>query len=99
MFDGKRYATSGIMSSIPGYMQNLLWFLIEIMDVESKDYLQIIELDISIKDGKPAQMIIHRQEQPLYIREHVISVEEPLIAKIFLIDDGTNSIMLLADEY
>lgn len=99
MFDGKRFATSRITASIPNFMQNLLWFLIETMDVESKDHLQVIELSKTLKDGKQAQKIIHEQEKPPYRKEHIIPAESPIIAKIFVIDDGTHSTMLLAEEY
>lgn len=99
MFDGERYVTNGITTSIPNSMQNLLWFLIEMMDIESKDHFQIIELSKTLKDGKQAQKIVHKQEQPTYIKEHIIPAKNPITAKIFVIDDDTHSTMLLAEEY
>lgn len=99
MFDSKRYATPGVLLRIPLHVQNLLWFIIETMAVESQDYLQILELSETIIDGKSMQKIIHKQENPLYLKEHIIPVKKAVNAKLFVIDDGPYSTMLLSHEY
>lgn len=99
MFDGKRYITDRIKAEIPIYMQNLLWFLIETMEVSEKDYLQVFELEKTIIDGKPMQKIVHYQEKPLYKKEHIISIKNAISSKIFVIDDGNHNTMLLPEEY
>jgi len=46
------------------------------------------------------QKIVHSQEQPLYKKEYSFKCPTPAIdAKIFVIDDNTQSTMLLAEEY
>lgn len=65
------------------------------MPVDKKDYLQIFSL--YAKDGR--QRIKHTQEVPEYSKEYVISTENPITEKIFVIDDKTHSTMILANEY
>ena len=95
MFNNPRYCTRGISSEVPLLMQIILWGLIDSMEVAEKDYLQIFRL--SAENGK--QKIIHTQEQPEYSKEYLFPSEEPITAKIFVIDDETHTTMLLAEEY
>lgn len=99
MFDGKRYITNRVKAKIPIYMQNLLWFLVETMEVSEKDYLQVFELEETVINGKPMQKIVHKQENPKYRKEHTIPIKNTVTANIFVIDDGTHSTMLLSEEY
>jgi len=99
MFDGKRYATKGITETIPEYLQNLLWYMIEIMDVPQKDHLQLFKLKEINDNGKVRQKITHIQEQPAYRKEHIITVKGAVNAKVYVIDDGDHSTMLLPEEY
>ncbi|MFZ5968231.1 MAG: DUF960 family protein [Bacillota bacterium] len=99
MFNNARYVTQKVTGSVPGYIQNLLWYLVEIMEVSKKDYLQVFELIKTTQDGKSFQKILHKQEQPKYMKEHIIPIKSPVTARIYVIDDGTHSTMLLADEY
>lgn len=94
MFQSPRYLTCGVSLSIPPELVLLLWYLIEAMP-EPKDYLQVFEL--SGESGK--QKIVHRQEQPPYEQVHLLDWAEPVTAKLFVIDDGDHSTMLLASEY
>lgn len=100
MFTNKRYFTCGIANEIPDEIQIVLWMMIDNLknnnDIEL-DYLQVFRL--SNQDGK--QKIIHSQEQPEYRNEILVAflcqpVEK---AKIFVIDDGEHSTMMLAEEY
>ena len=95
MFNNQRYATSGINSELPLLTQIILWGLIDSMEVAEKDYLQVFCL--SVEDGK--QRIIHEQEQPEYRKEYLFPSENPVTAKVFVIDDESHSTMLLAEEY
>ncbi len=45
------------------------------------------------------QKIIHEQEQPDYRKEYIVSADCSIDAKIFVIDAGDHSTMLLAEEY
>ena len=95
MFNNQRYVTRGISNELPLMLQIILWGLIDSMEVVEKDYLQIFRL--SAENGK--QKIIHEQEQPEYNKEYLFPSEEPITAKIFVIDDETHTTMLLAEEY
>jgi hypothetical protein len=100
MFTNKRYITCGISNAIPEDIQLALWSMIDNFrtstDIEV-DYLQIFRL--SIQNGK--QKIIHRQEEPVYCNEILVAfIWNPVEnAKIFVIDDGEHSTMMLAEEY
>lgn len=39
------------------------------------------------------------QEEPEFEKTYVFPMEEPIYEKIFVIDDGEHSTMLLAEEY
>lgn len=95
MFTSPRYATRGVTTTVPLMLQIILWNLIDSMEVAEKDYLQVFRL--SAESGK--QKIIHSQEQPDYCKEYLFPSEEPITAKIFVIDDETYTTMLLAEEY
>ena len=95
MFKNKRCITKGINERIPFEIQLVLWILIDSMKIQ-KDYLQVFEL--SCEDGK--QKAVHKQEQPPYRREYSFKTDIPFLsAKIFVIDDGEHSTMMLAEEY
>ncbi|MGN0683577.1 MAG: DUF960 domain-containing protein [Oscillospiraceae bacterium] len=95
MFNNPRYSTRGVNSKVPLLTQIILWGLIDSMEVAEKDYLQVFLL--SDENGK--QKIIHEQEQPEYRKEYLFPIDNPITAKIFVIDDETHSTMLLAEEY
>ena len=96
MFENKRYITRGVQTSVSLPLQTLLWYLIDSMDVPEKDWLQVFELG----PAENGQRIIHTQEKPPYRNEHVLRFGDvPLRAKLFVIDDGDHSTMLLANEY
>ncbi len=94
MFNNQRYATRGIAATVPLSIQHMLWYMTDTMQVQ-KDYLQVFEL--SVIDGK--QHIIHQQEQPDYSMQYTFTVTDPIAARIYIIDDGSHSTMLLAEEY
>ena len=95
MFDNPKYLTRGVQSTIPGWLVILLWHLIEIMSAEQKDYLQVFRLSRT----DTGQHITHIQEQPPYQYDLDVPCTDAVKAKIFVIDDGTHSTMLLAEEY
>ena len=95
MFNNPKYLTRGVQSTIPSWLVILLWHLIEIMPVEQKDYLQVFRL----QKTERGQHITHTQEQSPYQYELDVPCTDAVNAKIFVIDDGTHSTMLLAEEY
>lgn len=98
MFDGKRYMTNGVLTKIPLYLQNILWYIVETMP-EPKDHLQVFRLLGVNENGTMKQKIIHSQESPPYEKEYIISTTAIINSKVYIIDDETHSTMLLPDEY
>ena len=95
MFNNPRYCTRGINETVPILTQIVLWDLIDSMEVAEKDYLQVFRLTANDK----TQNITHSQEMPPYERTLEFRTDNPITAKIFVIDDETHTTMLLAEEY
>ena len=86
MFKGPKCLTRGVENSLPRWLIHLLWHMVLTPETE-QDFLQ------------RGQQIIHEQEQPPYKRELTVPCEDAVDAKIYVINDGTVSTMLLAEEY
>ena len=95
MFSNPRYSTGGISETVPILTQIILWNCIDSMKVERKDYLQVFKLTAD----NHTQHVTHSQEEPSYERTFTFPTDEPITAKIFVIDDETHSTMILAEEY
>ena len=102
MFDnGNRYVSRGINDEIPIDLQIFMWQLIEeLKDTTGDvDYLQVFTIS-TIDESENKVRIIHSQEVPEYKKIWMFKASEHCNdEKIFVIDDGTHSTMLLADEY
>ncbi|SEL57532.1 protein of unknown function [Ruminococcus sp. YRD2003] len=94
MFDNERFLTCGVDSSIPRELQLFIWQLIDQLP-EPRDHLQIFDL----KKIGCMQSITHRSEQPEYSKTYLLPSENPVAEKLYVIDDGGHSTMLLASEY
>lgn len=94
MFDNERYLTCGVDSTIPLDLQLFLWGCVDSMPAP-KDYLQVFELSAS----GPMQAITHCSEEPEFKRVYLIPSDSPITNKLYIIDDGSHSTMLLAEEY
>ena len=91
----KRYLTRGVDLQIPLDLQVFLWQCIDTMP-EQKDYLQVFKL--TVENG--LQIIEHSSEQPEFHMEYILAeIENPITAKIYVIDDEEHCTMLLAEEY
>lgn len=96
MFDKDRYLTRGVSEEIPLEIQILLWSMIGGIKIK-KDYLQVFEIE-PIKNS--LLKIEHRQEIPKYKKEHVVvNTGINSKVKIFVIDNGDYSTMMLSSEY
>lgn len=100
MFRKDRYKTIGIDHALPLELQAFLWNLID-HDIEMNkemDYLQVFELK---KTKKGYQQILHTQEEPERSREYILTsnLEEIVATKVYIIDSGDYSTMMLAEEY
>ena len=90
MFDNKRYLTCGVDSTIPLEIQLFLWECVERMPAP-RDYLQVFEL----KPLCGLQSIRHSSEEPEYHMEYLLPLDTPIKEKLYIIDDGDLSTMLL----
>jgi hypothetical protein len=97
----ERYISSGVQDEIPAALVSFMWSKIDSMR-ENRDYLQVFSF-IS-EDGR--QLIIHTQEGSEefdaadYKAEYrLFGYSEPINDKIYVIDDGEHSTMILAEEY
>lgn len=95
MLTNPKYLTKGVQDTIPSWLILLMWSIVEGMQVEHKDYLQVFRLYRT----DTGQHITHTQEQPPYQYELDVPCADAVNAKIFVIDNGTHSTMLLAEEY
>ena len=94
MFNNQRYLTCGVDSTIPIDLQLFLWECVDQLP-EERDYLQVFDLE----QVGTMQSITHRSEQPEYRKVYLLPSESPITEKIYVIDDGDHSTMLLASEY
>ncbi len=95
MFRNNRYLTRGVDAEIPIELQLFMWNALEEIP-EPKDYFQVFRL-FSLNG---IQCIEHEQEQPPFKMEYLLPmIENPVTEKVYIIDDGDHSTMLLAEEY
>ena len=94
MTETNRYLTCGVDSTIPLELQLFLWECVDRLP-EPKDYLQVFEL----KPVGSMQSITHMSEEPEYRMEYLIPSDTPITEKLYVIDNGDHSTMLLASEY
>ncbi len=91
-----RYLTRGINENVCIELQIFLWKLIDELP-EPRDYLQVFDCEVT---ASGLQRVIHRQEQPEYRAEYVLTDKiTPVEDKIYMIDDGEHCTMLFASEY
>ncbi len=96
----KRYITKGINEVVDIRLQVFLWRAIDNLKdkVEKVDYLQVFEIEKEYGTIR----IKHRQEVPEYNEEYILELCDIDVSrkiKVFVIDDGDYSTMLLAEEY
>ena len=90
-----RYLTRGVDAEIPLDIQAFLWNAIDNMP-ENRDYLQVFKL--SVVNG--LQVIHHTSEQPEFDMTYILTeTDNPVTAKIYVIDSVEYATMLLAEEY
>ena len=94
MTETNRYMTCGVDATIPQDLQLFLWQCVDGLP-EPRDHLQIFDL----KQVGSMQSITHCSEEPAYHMEYLLPAEKPITAKLYVIDDGDHSTMLLASEY
>ena len=94
MFENNRYLTCGVDNAIPLKLQLFLWSCVEHLPAP-KDWLQVFNL----KPKGVLQSITHTSEEPAYRKVYLLPSDNPITEKLYIIDDGDHSTMLLASEY
>ena len=94
MFNNPHYLTAGVAVAIPEFLQLFLWQCIDRLPDEC-DYLQVFEL----KPFGGMQQITQTAEEPEYRKVFLFPSDNPITAKLYVIDSDTYSTMLLAEEY
>ena len=94
MSDQKRYLTCGVDSTIPLELQMFLWECVDSMSAP-EDYLPVVDLE----QVGCMQSITHRSEEPEYRKVYLLPSDSPITEKLYIIDDGDHSTMLLSSEY
>lgn len=94
MFNNQRYITRGIDTEISLWLQAFMWECIDKLP-EERDYFQVFQLE----NLNGIQRITHSSEQPEYHMEYLIPTDNPITAKVYIIDSDEYSTMLLASEY
>ena len=94
MFNNPRYLTAGVFATIPEFLQLFMWQFIDRLPDE-RDYLQVFRLE---PFGR-MQQIRHTSEQPEHQMLYMLPTDEPVTAKVYVIDSDTYSTMPLAEEY
>ena len=95
MFNNQRYLTRGVEAEIPLALQLFMWNCIDRLPAE-RDYFQVFRLEPM---GETMQQIRHESEQPEHHMTYLIPTDNPITAKVYVIDDEDHSTMLLASEY
>lgn len=94
-----RYMTRSVSEEVPVEIQSFLWQCFEVgMKQGMTDYLHIFECQMN--SGKISnQTIIHRCEIPFFEQEYILTVDGPIEAKFYIIDEKEYHILMYADEY
>lgn len=98
-FKNRRLITRGVKSNIPERQIHLLWNLIDNMEIKDKDTHQFFTLSRIGETGRYIQVIEHMQEQPEYHSPVMYYPTEYCYeGKVYVIDDGSASVMCLPQE-
>lgn len=103
MFQNNAYMTIGFQTEIP---DQLKWSIInEIKNLKNADYkidyLQVFDLQRDLFKGRYVQKITHHQSEPDHSETKylILSEDEIIFTKIFVVDEGGHHTFMLASEY
>ena len=92
------YITAGIKVKVPIPIQEFIFFIYNLTPTD-KDYIQVFRLNEVKGNNTTFQRVEQSQEVPAFKREYLIVTDEAINEKIFIVDDGENVVMMLAEEY
>lgn len=93
-----RYITAGVKAKVAIPIQDFIFSIYNLTPTD-KDYIQVFRLNELKGNNTTFQRIEQSQEVPAFKREYLIVTEKAINEKIFIIDDGENVVMMLAEEY
>ena len=98
-----RYVTCGINDELPGEIQMMLWLAIDSVRVLTDNKLDYLQVFTFKKISDDVLEVRHEQEQPARVWVHHTGYKDSyrhfIGEKVYVIDDGDHSTMLLAEEY
>lgn len=103
MFDGRRYSSPGINSTLPKELQVALWGLVDELKAvpgSPPERIQIFDLEsLDLKEQAATFVkVTHRQGQSGYWRVHFILPGPVSNVRVLAIDAGEYSVLMLARE-
>ena len=94
-----KYMTCSVSKGVPVEIQSFLWQCFEMaMKQGMTDYLHISACEMT-SQKIANQTIIHRCEIPFFEQEYTLTVDGPIEAKFYIIDEHEYSILMYANEY
>lgn len=93
--NGAHYVSAGVREVLGNGIQNLLWLILDHVEIEVESSVQVLTLSIH---EKSRQKIVHTQI-PLYRKEIFLASTAPLSATVYVICDGQDKTMMLETEY
>lgn len=92
----ERRITSGIREAVPRWLQNMMWFMADSMDVSEKNFCQIF----CLSEEDKMQKIEHSQKYPPYHKTIVLPSDGLTInTKIIILESEKSLTMMLNSKY
>lgn len=94
-----KYMTRLVSEEVPIEIQAFMWQCFEMALKQGvTDYLHVFECQIN--SGNLAnQTILHRCERPFFEQDYTLTVDHPVEAKFYLVDEKDYQILMVANEY
>lgn len=94
-FIGERLTSKIVFDNVPLLLQQILWNLVDSMDVNKKNYVQ--NFDLSVEDGY--QKIVHTQYTGNYKKAYIVRIPmDCILDTIQIRDDKDECVMMFQFE-
>lgn len=90
-FNGEKLVSKNVLDNVPLLLQQILWNLVETMDVSKKNYVQ--SFDLSVEDGY--QKIIHTQYTGHYKKAYIVKTPMDCILDTIQIRDDKDECAMM----
>ncbi|RAU91043.1 DUF960 family protein [Paenibacillus sp. YN15] len=98
MFNGTKIISQSVQDAVPLWLQNVIWYVLETMDIPVQSAVQSFRLTSQPKTDDPRSYhltVLHCQQHPYYRKEHALTAPRPVTAHILVIDNPPHCFMLL----